>query len=195
MRVYASAPAGRVRLLAEVLSTLGTDDNAGLAWLSMAAGSLEKYDVRQEDLDGIEHVYEAFYTDGYRVRYSPAYDDLMLATDQAGIHRSYLATEANFAFVKGLESRNLVVPVVGDFGGPKAIRHIAAYLKARNATVSAFYLSNVEQYLDKKALDFCHNVSLLPLDSSSTFIRSSSGGSRAAAEGSLHIRARGRAGP
>lgn len=56
VRVYASAPAGRVRLLAEVLSTLGTDDNAGLAWLSMAAGSLEKYDVRQEDLDGIvEH--------------------------------------------------------------------------------------------------------------------------------------------
>lgn len=56
VRVYASAPAGRVRLLAEVLSTLGTDDAAGLAWLSMAAGSLEKYDVRQEDLDGIvEH--------------------------------------------------------------------------------------------------------------------------------------------
>jgi phosphoesterase RecJ-like protein len=56
VRVYASAPAGRVRLLAEVLATLGTDDVAGLAWLSMAAGSLEKYDVRQEDLDGIvEH--------------------------------------------------------------------------------------------------------------------------------------------
>ena len=56
VRVYASAPAGRVRLLAEVLSTLGTDDAAGLAWLSMAAGSLDKYDVRQEDLDGIvEH--------------------------------------------------------------------------------------------------------------------------------------------
>jgi phosphoesterase RecJ-like protein len=56
VRVYASAPAGRVRLLAEVLATLGTDAAAGLAWLSMAAGSLEKYDVRQEDLDGIvEH--------------------------------------------------------------------------------------------------------------------------------------------
>jgi phosphoesterase RecJ-like protein len=56
VRIYASAPAGRVRLLAEVLSTLGTDEQYGLAWLSMSAGTLEKYDVRQEDLDGVvEH--------------------------------------------------------------------------------------------------------------------------------------------
>ena len=56
VRVYASAPAGRVRLLAEVLSSLGVDQAAGLSWLSMSAGALEKYDVRQEDLDGIvEH--------------------------------------------------------------------------------------------------------------------------------------------
>src|SRR4051812_48425721 len=56
VRVYASSPAGRVRLLADVLSTLGVDENSGLAWLSMANGTLEKYGVRQEDLDGIvEH--------------------------------------------------------------------------------------------------------------------------------------------
>ena len=56
VRVYASAPAGRLRLLAEVLSTLGVDEEHGLAWLSMSAGALDKYDVRQEDLDGIvEH--------------------------------------------------------------------------------------------------------------------------------------------
>jgi len=56
VRVYASAPPGRLRLLAEVLSTLGVDQPAGLAWLSMNAGALERYDVRQEDLDGVvEH--------------------------------------------------------------------------------------------------------------------------------------------
>lgn len=55
-RIYASAPAGRVRLLAEVLSTLGVDEQAGIAWLTMPAGALEKYEVRAEDLDGIvEH--------------------------------------------------------------------------------------------------------------------------------------------
>jgi len=55
-RVYASAPAGRVRLLAEVLGSLGVDERCGVAWLTMAAGSLERHGVRSEDLDGIvEH--------------------------------------------------------------------------------------------------------------------------------------------
>lgn len=55
-RVYASAPVGRVRLLAEVLQSLGVDESLGLSWLSMRAGALAEYGVRQEDLDGIvEH--------------------------------------------------------------------------------------------------------------------------------------------
>lgn len=55
-RVYASSPVGRVRLLAEVLQTLGVDESLGLAWLSMRAGALTAHGVRQEDLDGIvEH--------------------------------------------------------------------------------------------------------------------------------------------
>ena len=55
-RVYASAPVGRLRLLAEVLQTLGVDEQKGLSWLSMNAGALEQHHVRQEDLDGIvEH--------------------------------------------------------------------------------------------------------------------------------------------
>jgi phosphoesterase RecJ-like protein len=55
-RVYASAPVGRLRLLAEVLQTLGVDESKGLSWLSMQSGALEHHHVRQEDLDGIvEH--------------------------------------------------------------------------------------------------------------------------------------------
>jgi phosphoesterase RecJ-like protein len=54
--VYASAPVGRLRLLADVLHTLGVDEEKGIAWLSMPAGALEQYGVHQEDLDGIvEH--------------------------------------------------------------------------------------------------------------------------------------------
>jgi phosphoesterase RecJ-like protein len=56
VRIYASAPPGRLRLLGEVLETLGVDESLGLSWHSMNAGALEKYGVRQEDLDGIvEH--------------------------------------------------------------------------------------------------------------------------------------------
>jgi hypothetical protein len=129
------------------------------------------------ELNGLRNIYRAFFDRGYALRYSPTYSDLMTATDLAGAHRSYLASEAAFNVVRDLEAANLVVPVVGDFGGPKAIRAVAAYLKAHDATVGAFYLSNVEQYLaqDGKMAAFCRSVAMLPLDQTSTFIRTQSG--------------------
>jgi hypothetical protein len=135
------------------------------------------FPISADDLAGLEAVYQAFYWNGYSVRASPTYADLMTATDTAGVDRSFLSTEARFAWLKDLESRNLVVPVVGDFAGPKAIRAIGAYLKAHGAIVSAFYLSNVEQYLEQYGTWdlFCRNVATLPLDGTSTFIRSVSG--------------------
>src|SRR3954466_13281306 len=55
-RIYASAPAGRVRLMAEVLGTLQVDESLGLSWLTMGPDALEKHGVKAEDLDGIvEH--------------------------------------------------------------------------------------------------------------------------------------------
>jgi hypothetical protein len=136
------------------------------------------FPLSAEDLRGIEYVYSAFHARGFAVRPVPTYADLMTATDAEGVSRSDLATESGFAFLKELESNNLVVPAVGDFGGPKAIRAVGAYLKEHGATVSAFYLSNVEQYLrqDRKWPAFCRSVAALPLDASSTFIRTSNQG-------------------
>ena len=80
--------------------------------------------------------------------------------------------------------RNLVVPVSGDFGGPKAIRAIGAYVRAQGGVVSAFYLSNVEQYLfqDRKDCAFYDNVAALP----TTGRVSSSGLLAAFASGDAH---------
>ncbi len=65
------------------------------------------------------------------------------------------------------------------------IRAVGQYLKDHNATVTAFYLSNVEQYLFQGNgnqnggwTNFYDNVANLPLDASSTFIRSAGGGVR-----------------
>ena len=141
-----------------------------------------------DDLQGIEYVYHAFYqfgpglqyssTGGFGGRNQPTYADLMAATDGDGQARAYLSTEETFAFLKDLETRNLLVPVVGNFAGPKAIRAVGRYLKKKGTTVSAFYLSNVEQYLRQDSIwrDFCANVATLPLDDASTFIRSVRGG-------------------
>ena len=134
----------------------------------------------QQDLDGIAYVYRAFYVSGFAVRAVPTYADLMTATDTKGGFLSYLASEENFMVLKNLESKNLVIPVVGDFGGAKAIRAVGAYLKSHGATVSTFYLSNVEQYLsqDGKWSAFCKSVATLPLDGTSTFIRTTNQGAR-----------------
>ncbi|MEO6878762.1 MAG: hypothetical protein ABI205_09795 [Gemmatimonadaceae bacterium] len=93
--------------------------------------------------------------------------------DDTGRPMSFLSTEENYRTVKSLQDRNLIVPVSGDFGGPMAIRAIGSYLTDHHGTVSAFYLSNVEQYLfmDGKQSAFYANVATLPIDSASVFIR------------------------
>jgi len=140
------------------------------------------------DLEGIDYVLNAFYSHGPDINYSSTqggggfgrvtYEELMVATDEMGQARSYLANEENFAFLKNMQAKNLVIPVIGNFGGPKAIRAVASYLKGIDATVSAFYLSNVEQYLRQDGIlrYFCANAAALPLDQTSTFIRSVRGG-------------------
>ena len=76
--------------------------------------------------------------------------------------------------MKNLQERNLIVPVVGDFAGPKALRAVGAYVREHGVTVQAFYVSNVEQYLFQDGVfeAFARNVATLPTDASSTFIRS-----------------------
>ena len=93
--------------------------------------------------------------------------------DAAGQPRSFLSSEDNYRYVRGMHQNNLILTVTGDFGGPKAIRAVADYLKSRNAVVSAFYVSNVEQYLfmDGKQGQFYANVGMLPIDDKSVFIR------------------------
>ncbi len=140
--------------------------------------------LADEDLRAIEFVYHAFFMFGPDVRYSPVgvaggtvqptYAQLMIATDERGQARGFLSSEEAFTFVKALETRNLIVPVVGDFAGPKAVRSVGAYLKQKRAMVSVFYVSNVEEYLQRDGMwqDFCDNVSALPIDDSSSFVRS-----------------------
>jgi hypothetical protein len=95
------------------------------------------------------------------------------SNDASGQPRSFLSSEENYRFVKSLHDRNLIVPVSGDFAGPKAIRAIGTYVKEHHSVVRAFYVSNVEQYLfgDGKDAAFYANVATLPLDSMSVFIR------------------------
>ena len=135
------------------------------------------------DMGGVDYVYRAFYSAGPDIRYSfgrgagwqpfPTYKDLMVADDGQGMQRGYLASEDLYRALRDMQERNLIVPLVGDFAGPKALRSVARYLELHHATVTAFYTSNVEQYLfhGDAWQRFYENVAALPINTRSTFIR------------------------
>ena len=145
-----------------------------------------KFKLTRDDEESIQYIYGSFYAGGPDLNYNgvngnlgrtimPTYQEIMESTDEEGINRSYMGTEENFKILQDYEKKNLIVPVVGDFAGAKAIRAVGAYLKEHDAFVGAFYLSNVEQYLFQQNDDwskFYNNVDTLPVDSTSRFIRS-----------------------
>jgi hypothetical protein len=144
-----------------------------------------RFALSAEDIKSLEYVYTAFYNGGPQLNYTflgggsfgsffPTYSELMTATDGAGTQWSYLASEENYRFVRDLERNNAVVPLVGDFSGPKAIRSVGRYLREHDATVTAFYTSNVEQFLFQGDAwkRYYSSVATLPIDTKSTFIRS-----------------------
>lgn len=141
------------------------------------------------DLRSLEYVLSTFYYAGPGVTYSsgqggggfggmrgmPSYLELMMQDDGTGLDRSFLANETNYQTLRDYHARNAIIPLVGNFAGPSALRRVGEYVRAHQAVVNVFYLSNVEQYLFQQGDEwfrFYTNVGTLPLDSTSTFIRS-----------------------
>jgi len=183
--------ASTANALFEAYSVVPPDSTLFLKNINSIKDRLTKthgFKLSEDDLSTISYVYQAFVSAGPDLTYNfgprgvgfgrgrmPSYADLQVEADSARTQRSYMANEANFRALKDAEVNNLIVPLVGDFAGARAIRSVASYLKERKATVTAFYLSNVEQYLFNQGDDwskFYTNASQLPLDTSSTFIRS-----------------------
>jgi hypothetical protein len=109
----------------------------------------------------------------------PTYQAMLTETDSAGVNWSYLGSERAFRALKDMEERNLIVPLTGDFAGPKALRAVGQWARAHDAKVTTFYISNVEQYLFEQgdeAKRFFENVATLPVDETSMFVRSFQGG-------------------
>jgi hypothetical protein len=140
--------------------------------------------VSNEDLATISRFHNTFITQGPDLRfntfgrapapYYPDYRRLLTETDRDGRRASYVAREEDFRFVKSLEDRNLVVPVVGNFGGSKALAAVGDWLRAHNERVTVFYTSNVEQYLFRDGLfaNFAKSVARLPREARGVMIRS-----------------------
>src|SRR5205814_9775925 len=105
------------------------------------------YTLSAEDVARISLIQETFNRAGlsitaeYASPGSPGgipvtFTDLMTATDKNGQSWSFLSSEAAYRYVRELHRKNLIIPLVGDFAGPAAIRSVAEYLKQRNSTVT-----------------------------------------------------------
>jgi hypothetical protein len=193
-RLFGRQPARRLppsataaQLMTAYAAAAPVDERAFAAGLQAVIDLLTTrhgFALTADDRANIEHAWRAFYRFGPAINYTSSiegrwgrfssYADLMASTDAAsGSERTFLASDANFAAIKAMERDNLIVPLVGDFAGPKTLRALGAWLRGHGATVSAFYVSNVEQYLERNGVwrAFCGNAAALPLDKSSIFIR------------------------
>jgi hypothetical protein len=150
----------------------------------MAALAKRGYKPEDFDVRGIEYIYSSFFAAGPFLSYSsapatsrsryPSFEELQRATDSDGLARGYLANEDNYRVIRDLQRKNLIVPLIANFAGPKTLRAIGGWVRERDARVTTFYASNVEQYLFQDGIwgSFAENLATLPTDTSSTFIRS-----------------------
>lgn len=157
-----------------------------LAALRKAIQTDFQFPLSERDSASLEYVYRSFRNEGltisYRMEnsgnsYFPTLKDIVVETDLNGKHGNFLATNEDYKFVRDLQQKNLIIPVVGDFGGKKAIASVGEFLKKHSIPVTAFYTSNVEQYLfgSDSFVGFANNVKRLPLTEKSLFIRAIAG--------------------
>jgi len=140
-----------------------------------------RFKPQGDDEQKIEYVFNVFLRGGPQMDYGygsvspnnqvPSYYNLMVTTDVHGKNWAYLDSEERYRYVRDMQLKNLIVPLVADFGGPRTIKMIGQYLKDHESLVSAFYISNVEDYLNASWAQYRSNLAALPVDDSTLLIR------------------------
>jgi hypothetical protein len=185
----APKPDAPIQEILPFFSQPAADEKAYAANLAAIRKTIEEefqFPLSEGDLKSLDYVYRSFREDGLDISYRmddsrggyfPSLKDLILQTDLHNNLGNYLASKEDYDFVRDMHSRNMIIPVVGDFAGKKALRAVGDYLRKNGLTLTAFYTSNVEQYLFQNEVfaGFVDNVRTLPIDDHSLFIRSATG--------------------
>jgi hypothetical protein len=148
-----------------------------------------KFPLSVQDQDTLDYVYRNFRDQGFEIGFDisgtwsrrfghlPVLREIILQKDLKGTQGNFLANAEDYAFVRDMHSRNMIIPVVGDFGGKKALASIGDYLRKKGYVVSVFYASNVEIVLFDWGMSgtfqaFVENIKKLPTNERSLLIRS-----------------------
>jgi hypothetical protein len=172
--------------LVEYVDTSPLDRAAVSALRARVAAVVESFDVplSPADLATIARFHGRFIDEGLSLQFNstgrapqwhyPTLRDLVRADDGAGRQANYLASEDAFQFLKALQERDRVIPVVGDLAGPTAMRAVAGFLRRQGVPLSAFYASNVEFYLWRNGgyAEFLDNLATFPRADRAVVIRS-----------------------
>src|SRR5262249_14422411 len=141
-----------------------------------------QFALNERDRTSLEYIYKSFRDEGLEISfkldggtfgdgYFPSLKDLILQTDINGKSGNFLANQDDYNFLREMNRKNLILPIVGDFGGTKALAAVGDFLRKNGVAVTAFYTSNVEQYLfdGDSFKGFAQNIRKLPLDDKSLF--------------------------
>jgi hypothetical protein len=136
-----------------------------------------RLNLTERDWSIIDRIQLAFYARGLSIKYEyipvPTYGEFLVEKDLDGRMQNFLNSTEEFRFVKQMEEENRIVPIVGDFSGPHALKELGKFLKEKDEKITVFYASNVEQYLirDMTWPNFIDNLKQLPFDDRAVFIR------------------------
>ena len=174
------------------LSSIPADSKAYAENLDLVRKTIEqdfKFPLSGQDRDSLDYVYRNFRDQGFEIGFDidsrwsrrfghlPVLREIILQKDPKGKMGNFLAIPEDYTFVRDMHRKNLIIPVVGDFGGKKALGTIGDYLKKKGYVVSVFYASNVEILLLDRGMSvnfqgFVENIRKLPTNEHSLLIRS-----------------------
>ncbi|HYK87901.1 MAG TPA: hypothetical protein VE398_03980 [Acidobacteriota bacterium] len=183
----ADAPIDRTLNYFEMASSSPIEFSRNLELIEKTIEDDFAFPLSDRDKVSLRYVYTAFHDENLNIQYRagnpswpgnpwgsfPTLREIILQEDLRGRPGNFLASRSDYEFIRDLQEHNRIIPVVGDFAGTKALDRVAEYLKRNGYWVSAFYTSNVEQYLFNNGVfnGFAENVARLPITDKSIFIR------------------------
>lgn len=188
----APKPSASIDELMQYFSLTPQDSQAftsNLAEIKKAIRDEFRFPLSESDLYSIDSMLDSFRREGVYIAFQmasfrgrgrrgfghfPSMRAILEQRDPKGKPGNFLANDKDYEIVRKLQEQNRIIPVVGDFAGPKTLKSIAGYLRKHSYQVNVFYISNVEQFLfENWTFDtYVENVRALPINSKSLVIRS-----------------------